>query len=333
MDKVRLLVTGGAGFIGSNFVRYILQKYPDWEVLNLDKLTYAGNLDNLRDVESLPGYRFVQGDIADPGLVEELMAGGWDAVVNFAAETHVDRSIADSSPFVRTNVEGVRVLLEAARRHKIPLFLQVSTDEVYGSLREKDPPFTESSPLLPNSPYAASKAAADLLCRAYHRTYGLPVIITRCSNNFGPYQFPEKLIPLAVTNLLEGKPVPVYGDGRNIRDWIYVEDHCRALELVLLKGRPGDIYNIGGGQEMRNLELLKEILRLLGKGEEYLVFVPDRPGHDWRYALDSSKIERELGFERKHTFAEALRRTVKWYVENEWWWRPLKERGFGRVNS
>lgn len=324
---MRLLVTGGAGFIGSNFIRYILTRHPDWEVINLDKLTYAGNLENLRDVAAnFAGYRFVKGDIADPDAVEEILATGIDAVLNFAAETHVDRSITDAAPFIRTNVEGTRVLLDAVRKHKVSRFIQISTDEVYGSLEPGDPPFTEESPLAPNSPYAASKAGADLLCRAYHRTYGLPVIITRCSNNFGPYQFPEKLIPLTITNALENKPIPVYGDGQNIRDWLYVEDHCRALELVLLSGQPGEVYNIGGGKEMRNIDLIRLLLKLLGKSEELITFVPDRPGHDRRYALDTAKITRELGWQKEHSFEEALRQTVQWYVANPNWWQPLKER-------
>jgi len=325
---MRLLVTGGAGFIGSNFIRYILTRHPDWEVINLDKLTYAGNLANLRDVEARfpENYQFVKGDIADPDAVEEILATGIDTVLNFAAETHVDRSITDAAPFIRTNVEGTRVLLDAAREYKVPRFVQVSTDEVYGSLGPDDPPFTEESPLQPNSPYAASKAAADFLCRAYHRTYNLPVIITRCSNNFGPYQFPEKLIPLAVTNLLEGKTVPVYGDGQNVRDWLYVEDHCRALELVLEKGCPGEIYNIGGGTELRNIDLVRLLLKILGKGEEFITFVTDRPGHDRRYAINPAKTERELGWRKAHSFEEALRRAVAWYVENPGWWRPLKEK-------
>jgi dTDP-glucose 4,6-dehydratase len=323
---MRLLVTGGAGFIGSNFIRYIFNRHPDWEVINLDKLTYAGNLENLRDVEARfpQRYRFVKGDIADPAAVAALFAGGLDAVLNFAAETHVDRSIADAAPFIQTNVEGTRVLLDAARKYKVPRFIQISTDEVYGSLEPDDPAFTEGSPLAPNSPYAASKAAADLLCRAYHRTYGLPVIISRCSNNFGPYQFPEKLIPLTITNALEGKPVPVYGDGQNVRDWLYVLDHCRALELVLLRGKPGEIYNVGGGQEMRNIDLVRLILKILGKSEESITFVADRPGHDRRYAINSAKTERELGWRKAHSFEEALRRTVQWYVENPGWWQPLK---------
>ncbi|MCL0076899.1 dTDP-glucose 4,6-dehydratase, partial [Dehalococcoidia bacterium] len=251
---MKILVTGGAGFIGSNFVCYVLREHPDWEVTNLDKLTYAGNLENLGDVEGNPGYHFVKGDITDRELVDKLLGQGFDVVVNFAAESHVDRSILDSSLFIKTNVQGTQVLLEGARQHKVKLFLQVSTDEVYGSLGALGK-FTEESPLLPNSPYAASKAAADCLCRAYYHTYGLPVIITRCSNNYGPFQFPEKLIPLAITNALESKEIPVYGDGLNVRDWVHVEDHCRALDVIIQQGKPGETYNIGGNCEKTNLEL------------------------------------------------------------------------------
>jgi len=321
---VKLLVTGGAGFIGSNFIGYAIDRHPDWFIINLDRLTYAGNPDNLCKVATLPNHRFVLGDIADPQVVEELFASGIDVVVNFAAETHVDRSIVDASPFIRTNVHGTQVLLDAARRHKVVKFIQVSTDEVYGSLGPADPPFTEASPLAPNSPYAASKAAADLLCRAYHHTYGLPVVITRCSNNFGPYQFPEKLIPLAITNALEDKPVPVYGDGQNVRDWLYVEDHCRALELVILNGKPGEVYNIGGGCELTNLEVVSLVLKALGKTGEMISFVKDRPGHDKRYAMDTTKIQRELGWRKNFDFNEALCRTIEWYVNNPAWWKRVK---------
>lgn len=261
---MKLLVTGGAGFIGSNFIRYILREHPEWEIVNLDKLTYAGNLANLKDVEDNPRYRFVKGDIADRELVQRLFQQEkFDVVVNFAAESHVDRSILDSSPFIETNVKGTQVLLEAAREFEIKKFVQISTDEVYGSLGPDDPPFTEENPLLPNSPYSASKAAADLLCRAYHKTYQLPVVITRSSNNYGPYQFPEKLIPLMIINALEDKPLPVYGDGQNIRDWLFVEDNCRAIDLVLQKGRVGEVYNIGGGYEKRNIEVVELICDIL----------------------------------------------------------------------
>jgi len=316
---VKLLVTGGAGFIGSNFIHYALQQQPGWHITNLDKLTYAGNPENLAAVEKNPRYCFVRGDIADAALVDRLFAGGFDAVVNFAAESHVDRSILDAAPFVETNVRGVQVLLEAACRHGAAKFIQVSTDEVYGSLGLDDPPFTEESPLVPNSPYAASKAAADLFCRTYFRTHGLPVVITRCSNNFGPYQFPEKLIPTIITGALQDKPVPVYGDGLNVRDWLYVEDHCRALVLALLHGDPGEIYNIGGGQELPNIELVRAVLALLGKPESLIKMVRDRPGHDRRYAINPAKIKEKLGWESRHSFAGALEKTVRWYRDGDWW--------------
>ncbi|MCL0036181.1 dTDP-glucose 4,6-dehydratase [Dehalococcoidia bacterium] len=320
---MKILVTGGAGFIGSNFVCYLLREHPDWEVTNLDKLTYAGNLENLGDVEGNPGYHFVKGDITDRELVDKLLGQGFDVVVNFAAESHVDRSILDSSPFIRTNVQGTQVLLEGARQHKVKLFLQVSTDEVYGSLGAPGK-FTEESPLLPNSPYAASKAAADCLCRAYYHTYGLPVVITRCSNNYGPFQFPEKLIPLVITNALEGKEIPVYGDGLNVRDWIHVKDHCRALDVIIRQGKPGEIYNIGGNCEETNLELVHCILAIMGKPRSLITFVADRPGHDRRYALETSKIERELGWSPAILLGEGLRGTVQWYIQNQSWWQRIK---------
>ncbi|MCL0048430.1 dTDP-glucose 4,6-dehydratase [Dehalococcoidia bacterium] len=320
---MKILVTGGAGFIGSNFVCYILREHPDWEVTNLDKLTYAGNLENLGDVEGNPGYHFVKGDITDRELVDKLLGQGFDVVVNFAAESHVDRSILDSSPFIRTNVQGTQALLEGARQHKVRLFLQVSTDEVYGSLGAPGK-FTEESPLLPNSPYAASKAAADCLCRAYYHTYGLPVVITRCSNNYGPFQFPEKLIPLVITNALEGKEIPVYGDGLNVRDWIHVRDHCRALDVIIQQGKPGEIYNIGGNCEETNLQLVHCILAIMGKPRSLITFVADRPGHDRRYALETSKIERELGWRPAILLGEGLRRTVQWYIQNQSWWQRVK---------
>jgi len=319
---VRLLVTGGAGFIGSNFIHYILNKYPDWQVTNLDKLTYAGNLENLKDIESHPGYRFIKGDIADRKLVNELIGNKFEIIVNFAAESHVDRSILDASPFIETNIRGTQVMLEGIRQHPVKKFIQVSTDEVYGSIESGS--FTETSPMSPSSPYSASKAAADLLCLAYYRTYNLPVLITRSSNNFGPYQFPEKLIPLAITNALEGKPIPVYGDGLNIRDWIYVEDHCRALEAVIQKGQPGQIYNIAADQERANLELLNILLDVLGKPKKLLAFVADRPGHDRRYALDISKITHKLGWSPTHAFEKALKDTINWYVSHEPWWLQIK---------
>ncbi|MGE5553685.1 MAG: dTDP-glucose 4,6-dehydratase [Betaproteobacteria bacterium] len=317
----RILVTGGAGFIGSNFIRYWLERH-EGEVVNLDLLTYAGNLENLAGVERNPRYRFVRGDIADRELVDELL-DGVEAVVNFAAESHVDRSIHDAGAFIRTNVAGTQVLLEAARHRGIRRFMQISTDEVYGSLGPTGA-FTEETPLAPNSPYSASKAAADLLVRAYHQTYGLDTVITRCSNNYGPYQFPEKLIPLMVTNALEGKELPVYGDGLNVRDWIHVRDHCRAIDLVLHQGRAGGVYNVGAGEERTNLELVRALLRLLDKPESLIRFVADRPGHDRRYAIDSTKIRRELGWRPEIPFAEGLRETVEWYGANRLWWEKIK---------
>jgi len=319
---MRLLVTGGAGFIGTNFIRHCLKEHPDWEITNLDKLTYAGNLENLRDIQDQPGYRFVKGDIADRRLVDELLSQGFDVIVNFAAESHVDRSILDASPFIETNVKGTQVLLEGAKKHGIERFIQVSTDEVYGSTDSGR--FTEESPLSPSSPYSASKTAADLLCLAYFKTHHLPAIVTRCTNNLGPYQFPEKLIPLAVTNALEDKPIPVYGDGLNVRDWIFVDDHCRALDIVIQKGQPGQIYNVGGGNEKTNLELIHKLLELLGKPRSLMQFVTDRPAHDRRYALDCTKIARELGWKPAYSFEKGLRATVDWYLKNESWWRSIK---------
>ena len=321
---MKILVTGGAGFIGSNFIRFLLQTGKDYRILNLDKLTYAGNLENLGDLEQSPKYEFVRGDICDGELVDRLLKGGVEGVVNFAAESHVDRSLYDPDVFIQTNVAGVQVLLHAALRGKVKKFVQVSTDEVYGSLGAEDPRFREDFPLAPNSPYSASKAAADLLARSYFKTYGLPVVVTRCSNNYGPYQFPEKLIPLFVTNALENRPLPVYGDGLNVRDWIHVEDHCRALELVLEKGKPGEIYNVGGEAERTNLEMTKTILRILDKPESLMQYVADRPGHDRRYAIDFSKIEKEMGWRPRYGLEEGLCRTVRWYVEQESWWRRIK---------
>jgi len=320
---MKLLVTGGAGFIGSNFIRFVLQNHPDWVVTNLDKLTYAGNLENLNDVEGNSRYSFIKGDIADRELVGNLLGKRFDAIINFAAESHVDRSIMDASPFIETNIKGTQVLLEGAKQYGIERFIQVSTDEVYGSLGLEGK-FTEESPLSPNSPYAASKTAADLLCRAYYRTYGLPVLITRSSNNFGPYQFPEKLIPLAISNALEENPIPIYGDGLNVRDWLYVEDNCHAITLILQQGKIGEIYNIGGGCELGNLKLVETILAKLGKPSSLTKFVPDRPGHDRRYALDWSKIKRELGWEPVNSFDKAIDRTISWYLESKDWWRRIK---------
>lgn len=321
----RLLVTGGAGFIGSNFILYWLEHHPQDEIINIDKLTYAGNLKNLESIVNHPKYVFVHGDICDRNLVEEVMQEG-DIVVHFAAESHVDRSIAGPEVFLQTNIFGTQILLEAALKKGVKHFHHISTDEVYGALplhsKEK---FFEERPYRPSSPYSASKAAADHLVYAYYRTYGLPITITNCSNNFGPRQHPEKLIPLAITNLLEGKKVPIYGDGKYVRDWLYVEDHCRALDLVLQRGRIGETYCIGGmTEDMNNLEIVKKILSFLGKGEEYIEFVKDRPGHDRRYAVDWSKAEKELGYRPLYDFDTSLQKTIRWYQENEDWWKPLK---------
>jgi len=318
-----ILVTGGAGFIGSNFVRYMLQNYPGVKVINFDKLTYAGNLENLKDVENNPNYHFVRGDICYQELVEYVVQEfDIDVIVNFAAESHVDRSILGPEIFIRTNVLGTQVLLEVTKKFGIEKFIQISTDEVYGSLGSVGK-FTEDMPLLPNSPYAASKASADLLCRAYFKTFDVPVIITRCSNNFGPYQFPEKLIPLMIINALNDKPLPVYGDGKNVRDWIYVLDHCRAIDFVIQKGKPGEIYNIGASNEWQNIDIVKLILKKLGKPESLIKFVKDRPGHDRRYAMDWTKIKNELGWEPVYTFEEAITETINWYIQNENWWRRI----------
>ena len=319
----RILVAGGAGFIGSNFIRYMLNKYQNYRLINLDKLTYAGNLDNLEDVASDPKYAFVRGDIAEGALVEQLFGEGVDYIVNFAAESHVDRSIIEPDLFVRTNVVGTQVLLQAAYRHRIKKYVQISTDEVYGSLEETGL-FTEDSPLLPNSPYSASKAGADLLVRAYHMTYGVPVNITRCSNNYGPYQHPEKLIPLFVANALEDKELPLYGDGRNVRDWLHVLDHCRAIDLVMHRGKNGEIYNVGGNNEQSNLEITRLILGILGKPESIIKFVADRPGHDRRYAVDAGKIQGDLGWQPGYDFVRGIKETVRWYVENRDWWQKVR---------
>ncbi len=319
---MKILVTGGAGFIGSNFIHYIMKQHPDWQVVNLDKLTYAGNLENLKDLEGQARYQFIKGDITDRIQIGSILSQGIDVVINFAAESHVDRSILDASPFIDTNIKGTQVLLDGIRQNKIEKYIQVSTDEVYGSLEKGKA--TETSNLLPNSPYAASKTSADLLCRAYWKTYGLPVMITRCSNNYGPYQFPEKLIPLVISNALEGKDIPVYGDGLNVREWIHVKDHCRALEAVVLKGLPGEIYNVGSNIEKNNLELVKFILKTLGKPESLIKYVTDRPGHDRRYALDAAKIKNELGWEPLMSFEEGMTATIKWYIDNKAWWQRIK---------
>jgi len=317
-----LLVTGGAGFIGSNFVHHLLDKYPDCRVVVYDKLTYAGNLDNLKDVADDPRYAFVQGDICDAEHVEEVVRGHKiDAIVNFAAETHVDRSILAAGSFVQTDVYGTHILLEAVRKFGLRRMVHVSTDEVYGSVAEGSS--VETDNLLPNSPYSASKAGGDLMCRAFFVTYGVPVVVTRGSNNFGPCQYPEKVIPLFITNALDDKTLPLYGDGQNVRDWLYVLDHCEAIDLMLQKGRDGEVYNVGADRELTNLELTETILGMLGKPRSLIQFVEDRPGHDRRYSLDSSKI-RELGWQPRFRFEEALEGTVRWYADNRWWWEKLK---------
>lgn len=320
---MRLLVTGGSGFIGSNFIHHILGAHPEDMVVNLDLLTYAGNPENLSAWENDPRYRFVRGDIANPEAVDPLVAE-CDAIVHFAAESHVDRSIADSGVFVRTNVLGTQTLLESARRHGGKRFHHVSTDEVFGSLGPNDTPFSESTPYDPRSPYSASKASSDHLVRSYFHTHGLPITISNCSNNYGPYHFPEKLIPLTITNLIEGEKIPVYGDGRQVRDWLHVGDHCRAIDLVLRKGRIGETYCVGGGAERENLWIVRKLLELLGKDESMIEYVKDRPGHDRRYAIDFSKIRIGLGWEPSVTLDEGLRKTVEWYQENESWWKNVK---------
>jgi dTDP-glucose 4,6-dehydratase len=318
-----ILVTGGAGFIGSNFIRYMMDKYPGYKIINLDKLTYAGNLENLRDIEDRDNYTFVKGDIADTKIVSDIFASRIDAIVNFAAESHVDRSIEEPGVFIQTDVYGTFVLLEAARKNNCDIFLQISTDEVYGSI--EDGSFKEGDPLLPNSPYSASKAGAEMIVRSFFKTYETPVVITRTSNNFGPYQYPEKLIPLFVTNLIDGIKVPLYGDGMNVRDWIYVDDNCSALDMVLHRGQVGEIYNIGAGNEKPNVWITKKIIQLLGKTEDMIRPVEDRLGHDRRYSVDCSRIKHELGWDTEYDFGEALEKTVAWYRENEEWWRPLKK--------
>lgn len=319
---MKLLITGGAGFIGSNFVHFILGKYPEYELVTLDDLTYAGNLENLQVVEGNPHHRFVKGSITDVALVDGLVAD-CDAVVHFAAESHVDRSIMDPGKFVETNVQGTFVLLEAARKYG-KRFHHVSTDEVFGALGKDDAPFDESTPYDPHSPYSASKASSDHLVRAYFHTYGLPVTISNCSNNYGPYHFPEKLIPLAITNLLEGKSVPVYGDGTQVRDWLSVEDHCRAIDMILHRGKLGETYCIGGNAETENIWIVKKLLELLGKDESSIEYVTDRAGHDRRYAINFTKIKTELGWEPTVTLEEGLAKTVEWFKQNEAWWKSVK---------
>ncbi len=317
-----ILVTGGAGFIGSNFVRYMVNKYPQYRIIVLDALTYAGNRENLADLEGKMNYLFYHGDIRDARVVDNLVSNV-DTIINFAAETHVDRSILAADSFIQTDVVGTFTLLEAARKYNIERYIQISTDEVYGSVEEGS--FTEESPLKPNSPYSASKASGDLLVRSYYKTYGVPAIITRSSNNFGPYQYPEKLIPLFITNALQDQPLPLYGDGKNVRDWIYVIDNCEAIDVVLHHGQPGEIYNIGAGNELQNIQITEMILDKLNKPRSLIKPVPDRPGHDRRYSLNCDKI-RALGWQPRHNFEEALDETIRWYVENEAWWRRIKEK-------
>ncbi|MFD4974296.1 dTDP-glucose 4,6-dehydratase [Streptomyces sp. NPDC058424] len=320
---MRILVTGGAGFIGSEYVRRRLDSDPTARITVLDKLTYSGVEANLAPVAEHPGYAFVRGDICDPDVVDQVMAGH-DAVVHFAAESHVDRSIDGAGPFVRTNVMGTQVLLDAAHRHGVGRFVHVSTDEVYGSVSEGS--WTEGWPLAPNSPYSATKAGSDLLALAYHRTHGLDVVVTRCTNNYGPYQFPEKVIPLFITHLIDGKQVPLYGDGRNIRDWLHVYDHCRGIDLALNGGRAGEVYHIGGGTELSNHKLTGLLLDAVGASWDRVEYVSDRKGHDLRYSLDDSKIRVELGYAPQVSFTEGLADTVAWYRANRSWWEPLKER-------
>ncbi|MFA7685199.1 MAG: dTDP-glucose 4,6-dehydratase [Candidatus Gracilibacteria bacterium] len=319
---MKLLITGGAGFIGSNFIHYILGKYPNYEVVNFDKLTYAGNLDNLKGLEDNPRYKFVKGDIADEQAVADLFAEHkFDAVLNYAAETHVDRSITSPRDFITTDVLGTFTLLEATKKYGVKKYIQISTDEVFGSTENGS--FTEETSFMPNSPYSASKAGADHLCRAYHVTYRVPVIVTHSCNVYGKYQYPEKVIPLFVTNLLTEKKVPLYGDGKNIREWLYTEDHCSAIDLILHEGKDGEVYNIGSGHELTNVDLTHMILKTLGKDEKMIERVADRLGHDRRYSIDSTKLRKELGWSPRYNFKEALEETIEWYKENKWWWEKL----------
>lgn len=320
---MKLLVTGGAGFIGSNFILYMMQQHPNYQIVNMDALTYAGNLENLKSVEDHPNYTFVQADIADKQAVDAIFQQGIDVVVNFAAESHVDRSILEPEIFVITNVLGTQVLLAASKNYGVTKFVQVSTDEVYGTLGETGL-FNETTPLAPNSPYSASKAGGDLLVRAYHETFGLPVNITRCSNNYGPYQFPEKLIPLMISRALNDESLPIYGDGLNIRDWLYVEDHCSAIDLVIQQGKLGEVYNIGGNNERTNLHIVTTILKELGKPESLITYVADRPGHDRRYGIDPAKITNELGWKPKHNFETGIKETIEWYLNHMDWWTRIQ---------
>ena len=323
---MKIIVTGGAGFIGGNFVHHMVNKYPEYQIINLDLLTYAGNLETLKPVEDKPNYKFVHGDIADRDFVFKLFEEEKpDVVVNFAAESHVDRSITDPEAFVRTNVMGTTTLLDACRTYGIKRYHQVSTDEVYGDLPLDRPDlfFTETTPLHTSSPYSSSKASADLFVLAYHRTYGLPVTVSRCSNNYGPYHFPEKLIPLMIANALADKPLPVYGEGLNVRDWLYVEDHCKAIDLIIHKGRVGEVYNVGGHNEKQNIEIVKIICKELGKPESLITHVGDRKGHDMRYAIDPTKIHNELGWLPETKFEDGIKKTIQWYLDNREWWETI----------
>ena len=323
---MKILVTGGAGFIGGNFVHHMVNKYPDYEIVNLDLLTYAGNLETLKPVEDKPNYKFVKGDIADREFIMDLFEKEkFDIVVNFAAESHVDRSIENPEVFLDTNIKGTAVLMDACRKYGIKRYHQVSTDEVYGDLPLDRPDlfFTEETPIHTSSPYSSSKAGADLLVLAYHRTYGLPVTISRCSNNYGPYHFPEKLIPLMIANALNDKPLPVYGEGLNVRDWLYVEDHCKAIDLIIHNGRVGEVYNIGGHNEMKNIDIVKIICKELGKPESLITYVSDRKGHDMRYAIDPTKIHNELGWLPETMFKDGIRMTIQWYLDNKEWWENI----------
>lgn len=321
---MKILVTGGAGFIGSNFIIYWLRKHPKDKIINLDKLTYAGNLNNLRSVEKNKNYTFIKGDICDAKLVNKI-SEGVDLIVHFAAESHVDRSIENCTEFIKTNIEGTQVLLESARRNGMIRFHHISTDEVFGSLTKKSPRFNERTAYDPRSPYSASKAASDHLVRAYYYTHGLPITISNCSNNYGPFQYPEKLIPLCITNLLTDKKIPVYGKGENIRDWIYVEDHIKGIEKIIQKGKIGETYCLGGNNEIQNIKIVEEILKLMKRSKEDVEFVKDRPGHDFRYAIDFKKAKRELGWEPKTDFREGIKKTVNWYKKNKDWWMNLKK--------
>jgi dTDP-glucose 4,6-dehydratase len=325
---MKLLVTGGAGFIGSSFVRFVLRTQPGVEIVNYDLLTYAGNLRNLDEVASDPRYAFVRGDIADPKAVREVFESHkFDAVVNFAAETHVDRSIEDSAPFVRSNVVGTQCLLDNARHFKISKFVQISTDEVYGSLGPEGA-FREDTPLDPSSPYSASKAGADMLVMSYFRTHKFPIVITRCTNNYGPFQFPEKLIPVLISNAMNDRSLPIYGDGLNVREWIYADEHSRAVWLALTRGREGEVYNVGSGQEKTNLEVVRAVLQLLGKPESLITYVKDRPGHDRRYAIDCSKIQREWGWQGEVKFSDGIGQTIEWYKSHQDWMREIKDASY-----